>query len=560
MSRLRLILAVLALLACTGSESAATDILAIAAAPEPLDLPAPSEKLDATSADGRGNVAEEPAEDGDDDPGTNAAEEPSESPAEGGKVTDGESQLADDALTVGADTILQARWNNGLEFLSTNREFRVHVGGRGQVDTTAYTAGPGPASPPADGGLNPPLSGSTNWRRGRFRIDGQMYENYEWLAEYDFINQLTITAQSDPTLENAVGPYVVPTEVWLTITQLPIIGNVRIGNQNTMNGLEHITSDRWLNFMERSFLNDAFFSPFNNGYAPGILVFDNALEDDRLWWGLGIYKNDQNPFGFANTAAANSYQARVTGLVVDDPDNARWTHLGLCAIYQQCPKAQQNGTPGSENFQQGSFRQRIRGNLRNAPPGPLNSIYADTGLMDAGDQTLLTFEYASNWGPWQVQAEWAGSFIPEARTILNPSDNAGQQPLNTQIKNFFTQGAYCEVMYALTGESRVYNRKQAVLERYVPRNNFFRVGGPRGIQMSEGAWQIGARYDWVTLDSQGVKGGVLNGLTVGLNWMMNPNARMYFNYDFTYRDFVNSRDRNGSGGINGFGARLAFDF
>jgi len=41
---------------------------------------------------------------------------------------------------------------------------------------------------------------------------------------------------------------------------------------------------------------------------------------------------------------------------------------------------------------------------------------------------------------------------------------------------------------------------------------------------------------------------------------MNPNARMYFNYDYTQRDFVNSRGKNGSGGINGFGARMAFDF
>jgi phosphate-selective porin OprO and OprP len=513
--------------------------------PEMLELPSPAAALDASPVTADDDDLD--AGPGDDEPGD-------------GKLAAGESQLTDDALTVGADVRLLPRWNNGLEFLSTNREFRVHVGGRGQLDTTAYTAGPGPASPPADGGLNPPLSGATNWRRARLRVDGQMYENYEWVAEYDFVNQLTITAQSDPTLENAVGPYVVPTEVWLTITKLPLVGNVRIGNQNTMTGLEHITSDRWLNFMERSFLNDAFFSPFNNGYAPGILVFDNALDNDRMWWGLGIYKNEQNPFGFANTASSNSYQARVTGLVVDDPDNGRWTHLGLCAIYQQCPKTQQSGTPGSDTFQRGSFRQRIRGNLRNGPPGPLNSIYADTGLLDAADQALLTAEYASNWGPWQFQAEWACSFIPKARTILNPSDNAGLQPLDTEVTNYFTQGAYCEVMYALTGESRAYNRSQAVLDRYVPRNNFFRIGGPRGVLMSEGAWQIGARYDWVTLDSQGVNGGVLNGLTVGLNWIMNPNARMYFNYDFTSRDFVNSRGRNGSGNINGFGARMAFDF
>jgi phosphate-selective porin OprO/OprP len=529
-------------------ENAAGPFLMVA---EAIELPSPSAALDATPV-------ESPKDNQED--GQPGGVKSADRLPEDEKLSAGESQVTDDALTVGADVTLLPRWNNGLEFLSTNKEFRVHVGGRGQLDTTAYTAGPGPASPPADGGLNPPLAGATNWRRGRIRIDGQMYENYEWLAEYDFFNQLTITAQSDPTLENAVGPYVVPTEVWLTITKLPIVGNVRIGNQNTMTGLEHITSDRWLNFMERSFLNDAFFSPFNNGYAPGILVFDNALEDDRLWWGLGIYKNEQNPFGFANTAASNSYQARVTGLVVDDPDNARWTHLGLCAIYQQCPKTQRSGIPGSPTFQRGSFRQRVRGNIRNGPPGPLNSIYIDTGLLDAADQSLLTAEYATNVGPWQMQAEWAGSFIPKARTILNPAINAGQQPLDTEITNYFTQGAYCEVMYALTGESRAYNRSQAVLDRYVPRNNFFRVGGPRGILMSEGAWQIGARYDWVTLNSQGIDGGILHGLTLGLNWIMTPNARMYFNYDYTYRDFTNSRNKNGSGGINGFGARMAFDF
>jgi hypothetical protein len=118
-----------------------------------------------------------------------------------------ESQLADEGLTVGADVSLKPEWNNGLEFYSSNREFRVHVGGRAQIDTTAFTAGPGPNQPPSLGGLNPPLSGATNFRRGRFRIDGQMYENYEWLAEYEFVNQLQISQLADPTLENADGPY-----------------------------------------------------------------------------------------------------------------------------------------------------------------------------------------------------------------------------------------------------------------------------------------------------------------------------------------------------------------
>jgi phosphate-selective porin len=90
--------------------------------------------------------------------------------------------------------------------------------------------------------------------------------------------------------------------------------------------------------------------------------------------------------------------------------------------------------------------------------------------------------------------------------------------------------------------------------------------------VSEGAWQVGLRYNYLCLNDSGVNGGILNGMTLGLNWMLNPNARVYFNYDLTHRDFVStpwgksngvvvpSTSYNGSGFISGFGTRLAFDF
>ena len=71
---------------------------------------------------------------------------------------------------------------------------------------------------------------------------------------------------------------------------------------------------------------------------------------------------------------------------------------------------------------------------------------------------------------------------------------------------------------------------------------------------------MAVRYNYLCLDDGEVHGGVLNGLTLGLNWLLNPHARIYFNYDFTYRDFVNASGGDGSGGINGFGTRMAFDF
>jgi len=474
------------------------------------------------------------------------------------QLSQGESSLTDDALTVGADVKLLPEWNNGLELFSTNREFRLHIGGRLQYDTTSFTAGPGPNLPSGNGGVNPRLAGGTNARRGRLRVDGQMYENFEFLNEWEFVQEQFLFTQQQNISDTADGPLPAPTEVWLQISKLPWIGNIRIGNQNTLTGLEHITSDRFTNFMERSYLADAFTMPFNNAYAPGILLFNNMLEDDRMWWGLGAYKNIYDIYGFSNTAAANSLQGRVTGLLIDEPELNRWMHVGFCTTWSQGANPISTGSGASA--QEGTLRYRVRGNIRNGPPGSFNSVLADTGIINASYITLLTAEYAANFGPLSMQAEWTCNIVPKVRTALNTNGTYGRQPVNTVIDNLFYQGAYCEVMYALTGEGRAYNKRLAVLDRYVPRSNFYVTEGRRGIISSPGAWQIGARYDWVNLNDKGLNGGMLNGVTLGLNWILNPNVRAYFNYDFAYRDFVNMNNVNGSGGINGFGARMAMDF
>jgi hypothetical protein len=61
-------------------------------------------------------------------------------------------------------------------------------------------------------------------------------------------------------------------------------------------------------------------------------------------------------------------------------------------------------------------------------------------------------------------------------------------------------------------------------------------------------------------------------MTLGLHWLLPPNARLVFNYDLTHRDYKSTPWANGpsgpvpvpsydgSGTIHGFGSRLAFDF
>jgi hypothetical protein len=125
---------------------------------------------------------------------------------------------------------LTVHWHHGLALESPSRDFAVKVLGRVQIDTSAYTEGAGPAAPPAAGGLNPPLNGATNFRRARIRVEGRMYEVYDWAMEYDFANQLDVNNEAFPT-ERDIGPLPAITDAWVQIRELPVLGIVRIGNQ-----------------------------------------------------------------------------------------------------------------------------------------------------------------------------------------------------------------------------------------------------------------------------------------------------------------------------------------
>jgi phosphate-selective porin OprO/OprP len=185
-------------------------------------------------------------------------------------------------------------------------------------------------------------------------------------------------------------------------------------------------------------------------------------------------------------------------------------------------------------------------------------------------------ELVGNNGPWSFQSEYFGNwlynttsatgafekFLPVGSTTLNPNyGTAGLQPKGAPCGTYFTNSGYAEVLYFVTGESRAYDQLEARFDRPIPRNNFYVVRDPTGrLRASEGAVQVGLRYQYVCLSDHEINGGTLNALTFGVNWMFNPNARLYFNYDFAYRDFTNNLNNNASGWITGCGTRLAFDF
>ena len=76
-----------------------------------------------------------------------------------------------------------------------------------------------------------------------------------------------------------------------------------------------------------------------------------------------------------------------------------------------------------------------------------------------------------------------------------------------------------------------------------------------------GAWQVGTRYSRTDLKSTGIDGGILQDVTLGLNWFLNPNMKFQFNYVWAYGNAPTSGAARGlNGTAHGFGTRLAIDF
>jgi hypothetical protein len=252
------------------------------------------------------------------------------------KASEDAKKKADElaGFEVGKDSSMTANWKNGVEISSKDKAFRLHVGGRYQFDGSAFSVDrsiqtveiPGVGAPKNH--INTPYTDGVDFRRARFRIDGTMYENIEFAAEYDFINSnnyftnLTPSSTGGGSVPGELGIFpqnplptavTAPTDLWWTFTKLPTIGNIRVGNQKEAIGFEHLVSSRYLPFMERSYNQDTFYGGSFNGFVPGISMF-NTMWDNRGSWNIGVYKPAINVFSYNNISSDYSVTGRVTAL------------------------------------------------------------------------------------------------------------------------------------------------------------------------------------------------------------------------------------------------------
>lgn len=336
---------------------------------------------------------------------------------------------------VGSDTTLLGKWTpNGPTFRSKNGDFTWKMRTVAQLDAIGLQ---NPQGVGRGGVGNPGIPGgagtqdSTTFRRLRIGAEGTMYETIDWVWEVDLAMALQnfdpaagatpvtglrsvgtvggVAGAAAAAQAGNTGNVIQPTTVFMTFTQLPIIGNLRVGNQQDWFSLEHIEIARFLDFMERSPIMDAFAGPNNNGYTPGVSIF-NMTPNKRAAMELGIYKNNAYDSGFPYSIGTNAltYNGRVHCTpFYDEPSDGRYlVHMGVGAEYRTLDTEEAAYTNGD------NVRVRSRGELRNAS-STLDPNFADTGNFFAKSQGLICPEMAIVWGPWLIQAEWV-------RVVLQP--------------------------------------------------------------------------------------------------------------------------------------------
>jgi hypothetical protein len=165
---------------------------------------------------------------------------------------------------------IEASWTDGLHLESADKQFQFHFGGIVQVDSTwligpqsLYTAPGGAVSGVGN-------ASATLLRRAILEADGSFYGQFDYFVAFDFSNASNDNSGLQPPSFGNLSSSPAPLNVWMQMRDVPILGNVRFGNQTKPIGMENNTSAAFLPFMERSDNNDAFYGPFDNGFALGL--------------------------------------------------------------------------------------------------------------------------------------------------------------------------------------------------------------------------------------------------------------------------------------------------
>ena len=349
--------------------------------------------------------------------------------------------------TQAQDNDIKVFWKDSLRLETADGNNKLRLGGRIHWDNAFYADDEFAGKSVEDGDV---------FRRTRLYLSGQIQERYDFKMQYDF-------AGGDADFK----------DVYFGIKDIPVFGNLRVGQFKEPLSLEELNSSNSISNIERANVNRLVPSR-----SAGIMAYNNYA-DTRITGAIGLFRGADDSYG---NYRGDGYAAtaRLSGLPYQNEDASQLVHLGIGYSYR--------------NDDTATYKLASDHSLAPSWKYPIN---------DVDDTSVLGLEAALKLGSFSVQSEWVQADVdaPDGGDL---------------------DGYYVQAGYVLTGESRTYDPKVGAFKGVSPGTKFMEEGG-------RGAWEAVLR--WSNLDfSDLADDQEIDTLTLGLNWYLNKNVRAIFNY------------------------------
>ena len=327
----------------------------------------------------------------------------------------------------------------------------------------------------------------TGLRRVRLKAFGNIRRTSAYVVDLDF------AASGHPSFR----------DVALSFHEIPFLQNVNFGYFQQPFSLDAMTSGQELLFLERRL--PFAFAPFRQ---TGLGANGTHL-DELIQWSVSVYRFPTDQFGRSvGSSGGYGLATRVTCLPWYRGGGRCLFHMGF---------GYSVGDPGDNlvqyQTQAGFFVADTSGSAEEDGSDTGVPVFVDTGEIPTNTYSLFNLELGANLGAFHIQSEATFSVV----------DQRGGPTLGFS-------GAYAQMGYYLTGESRPYDRETGVFGHARPLRDF-ELGG-----YGSGAWEIAAGWSYIDLNDKNIQGGSMHEYSLALNWYFNSLTKLALNYTDAFVD------------------------
>jgi phosphate-selective porin OprO/OprP len=257
------------------------------------------------------------------------------------------------------------------------------------------------------------------------------------------------------------------------------IGTITLGKQKEPISMERMMGLNQLQLMERPMHLDALLPSRNTG-----ITLANGKPLRRYAWKLGVFNTGLEP-GRSLNETSTQFVGRLTGVAYESEDQRHLLHLGLGVRYSNLKPGVARGRSGPETFFAPDF--------------------VDTSEFPAEDARYLAFEASWRKSSVWINTEYVSAWIDSAETM------------DPQFEGFHISG-----LWAVTGETRIYDHRRGVFTGAIPRRSA-KAGGL-------GLIEIAVRFSGLDLTDGLIEGGEIRRATFGVNYYPIVSSRFQLEY------------------------------